>query len=106
MNSTGHEESARRSRPVGTVPYCGSGEDSLGTGATQISRNRPNTVPWHFTDILIGSAGYDPSAARKPEKPKNSEVRGKLLHRPELQPIASPNDLVGPHIHTRIFICS
>lgn len=32
---------------------------AVSTWADEIRRNRPNTAPWHFTDIPIGSAGYD-----------------------------------------------
>lgn len=33
----------------------------VSTWADEIRRSRPNTAPWHFVDIPIGSAGYDPS---------------------------------------------
>jgi len=32
----------------------------VSTWADEIRRGRPNTAPWHFVDIPIGSAGYDP----------------------------------------------
>ena len=32
----------------------------VSTWADEIQRARPNTAPWHFVDIPIGSAGYDP----------------------------------------------
>ena len=31
----------------------------VSTWADEIRRSRPNTAPWHFVDIPIGSAGYD-----------------------------------------------
>ena len=33
----------------------------VSTWADEIRRARPNTAPWHFVDIPVGSAGYDPS---------------------------------------------
>jgi hypothetical protein len=32
----------------------------VSTWADEIRRRRPNSAPWHFVDIPIGSAGYDP----------------------------------------------
>ena len=32
----------------------------VSTWADEIRRSRSNTAPWHFVDIPIGSAGYDP----------------------------------------------
>src|SRR5260221_11761259 len=32
----------------------------VSTWADEIRRSRPNTAPWHFVDIPLGSAGYDP----------------------------------------------
>jgi hypothetical protein len=31
----------------------------VSTWADEIRRGRPNTAPWHFVDIPVGSAGYD-----------------------------------------------